>query len=103
MEYSRLNYLYRDAGNYKFRDSVCIRGRLNMEFIEPYMIERVYFIPSKVGLSSLVPVQRNADDHQLHEIESIVPDNQHDSPICASILIDRFRRASERGWFHWLE
>ena len=69
---TRINYLYRDAGNNKVYNSCVISGELTKEQIQiilSCLYDQEYFIPSKVGL----PEERfsNYDsqlDHQWFEI-----------------------------------
>ena len=62
-----VNYMYRDAGNYKFYGNFCLSGLLSISEIEPYLINGEYFVPIEIALPSLVPEQMNSDDHLLHE------------------------------------
>lgn len=98
-KYSRVNYLYRDAGNYKFRGSFEVAGDLSFNQIQEFLIYGEYFIPEKVGVSSLAPEVMNDDDHQLHEIEGIVSAERAENSIPASNIKRRFKKASQEGWF----
>jgi hypothetical protein len=67
---TRIEYMYRDAGNYKFYGSCILRGEVAAEDVAPYLIDGEFFIPQHVGLRSLTPEVRNDDDHMLHEFLS---------------------------------
>ena len=94
-----LHYLYRDASNYKFRASIVVSGSIKIQDLEPHLISGEYFIPQAVGLKCLVPTERNAGDHDLHELESVTHTDRTVAEVSASTLLGRFRRASMRGWF----
>lgn len=93
-------YLYRDADNYKFHGSFCLVGVLDIRYIEEYLFDGEYFIPSKVGLDDLQPPEKTAADHFLHEIIEI---NQQLVPIdnmTAEEFIRRLKSVNSRGWFN---
>jgi hypothetical protein len=94
---TEVNYLYRDAGNYKFRGSILVSGHLRMPDIQKYLISGAYFYPRIIGFDSLVPDDRNGDDHDFHEFESFESIDA-DTPIDKSQLIARLRKAHDRGW-----
>jgi hypothetical protein len=70
-----LEYLYRDASNYKQHGSVVMQGALSLKDICHLLIDGEYFIPSQAGLPDLQHKFRdqgfeypNEDDHTWHEI-----------------------------------
>ena len=48
-----LEYLYRDASNYKQHGSAVIAGALSLKEIRHLLIDGGYFIPSQAGLPDL--------------------------------------------------
>jgi len=75
-----LEYLYRDASNYKQHGSAVLRGNISLDSIRHLLIDGEYFIPSQIGLPDLqykfkeqgfeYPTE---DDHNWHEIISMQP------------------------------
>lgn len=100
MKVQRMDYLYRDAGNYKFRGSVFVGGRFDTSDLTKFLISSEYFIPRRVGLRSLSPVPATDQDHDLHEIEDIAPvEDPLPEAISGRVLLHRFKRAFYEGWF----
>lgn len=96
---TRVEYLYRDASNYKFYGDFVVSGCLLKAELEPFLFDAEWFVPSEVGLPHLLDLPMNEDDHWLHEFVEFVP-TKKGLPICkASELIERFQTASRRGWF----
>ena len=94
-----ITYLYRDASNYKFFDTMIIRGLLSLNDIEKYLFEKEFFIPSEIGLKDLQPENLNQDDHIWHEILEIA--HTHEKPtvnITAEKIISNFNKASLEEW-----
>lgn len=90
---TRIGYMYRDGGNYKFWGSCVLRGVVAAEDITPYLIDGEYFIPQHVGLRSLTPEVRNEDDHMLHEFLSFESTSDAaNAATPANIFIDRMKR-----------
>lgn len=94
-----IHYLYRDGSNYKFRATFCVQGELTLGDMEPFLIDGQFFLPNALGIPSLVPVRRNEDDHELHEIEQLV----HEPALARAIPVSQFlhdlKASSDRGWF----
>lgn len=70
-----LEYLYRDASNYKQHGSVVLEGTISLKDIRHLLIEGEYFIPSQAGLPDLQHKFKEQgfeypteDDHAWHEI-----------------------------------
>ena len=104
MTYTRINYLYRDAGNWKFRGSFIVEGRIDVEDLAPFFIDHDKFVPQSIGLRHLLTEPWSKHDHLLHEIESteiIEPTElEGETHLCkASELVNRFKRANMSGWF----
>lgn len=96
---TRLTYMYRDAGNYKFYQTVVVAGSLNAEDLQANLHEYDYFIPCVVGLDDLQPSPTTVDDHIWHEIVEI--GNTDDPPtidISLTTLLFRFHIAKELDW-----
>jgi hypothetical protein len=99
---TRVEYLYRDASNYKFRGEFVVAGTLTREDVEPHLFDRGWFVPTQIGLPHLLAMPVNEDDHMLHEFEDFVP-TSHDETICsAAELVGRLSTASRSGWFSGL-
>lgn len=47
---TRINYLYRDANNFKYSSSVVVEGCLKFQQLKKYLDEGLYFVPADVGL-----------------------------------------------------
>ncbi|HBB67911.1 MAG: hypothetical protein A2X28_04030 [Elusimicrobia bacterium GWA2_56_46] len=48
-----LEYLYRDASNYKQHGRVVLQGVISLSSIRHLLFDKTYFIPSQVGLPDL--------------------------------------------------
>ena len=94
-----VEYMYRDAGNYKFYGSFTLSGILTMAEIEMYLIHREYFVPTEIGLNSFVPEQMNSDDHLLHEFVSFSHSIVKRHTMSKAKFIRLFRSAHKIGWF----
>lgn len=69
---TRINYLYRDASNYKVHNTAVIRGELSEEdqkTILSCLEDGEYFIPSQVGLDEERFGSWTEDDHCWFELE----------------------------------
>jgi hypothetical protein len=94
-----VEYLYRDAGNYKYRAHFVVDQFIDLGKLKEFLFDEVYFVPDLVGLPSLVPCPRNSDDHILHEFVDILPIDDLSVPRSAQKLIADFERNSNLGWF----
>ena len=92
-------YLYRDAGNCKFRGRFVVRGDFYLRAVEPFLFDRQWFVPEQIGLPPLRPAVTNDDDHLLHEFEEVLPYRGRERGTPALDLVNRIRRASVEGWF----
>lgn len=96
---TNFEYLYRDAGNYKWFSEVVIAGVLKLEDIEHFLFEHHFFIPSEVGLPGLQPEVLTEDDHIWHEIVSLKKSAaEPSSELCAAELIKGFELANAANW-----
>ena len=94
-----IEYMYRDAGNYKFYGEFCVSGLLAMYEIAKYLIHGEYFVPTEIALTSLVPEQMNTDDHLLHEFVSFRYSITERHTMSKAQFIRLIRKAHETGWF----
>ena len=105
---TRIEYLYRDADNYKVRNSAVVSGEMPAEeqayIFANCLDEEKTFIPSKVGLpeKTFVDLGYKYDgevDHPYFELESIeLTDDQPTVKVTAEQLVERFRAFSDRNW-----
>ncbi len=93
------SYLYRDASNYKKYSEVILSGSLKFEQILPFLKDRIFFIPSEIGLDDLQGDEWSSDDHIWHEIESIqLTANRPTINIDAKQLLKRFKATFKNEW-----
>jgi len=95
----KVTYRYADAGNWKFWGTFHVLGDLRMKDLQPYLFDQEFFIPQRIGLPSLVPVEKNEDDHLLHTVEALTEVGSAPYECTAQELIQRFRHVHEEGWF----
>lgn len=98
-----INYLYRDASNYKVRNKVIIKGILSkkeIELILDSLDEKEYFIPEQVGF----PAERfgdiTEDDHCWMELTKDDFTLSMETPnidLTSDEVVERFRKAKN----HW--
>jgi len=94
-----INYMYRDAGNYKFYGDFCLSGLLTLKEIKPYLINGEHFVPVKIGLPSLVPDIMNSDDHLLHEFVSFSYSILPEHIMSKAKFVRLVKNAHITGWF----
>lgn len=100
---TKINYIYRDADNYKVPNQCIIRGEMTGEQ-EKYIIGSLYagqwFIPAQVGMSEKKFDTETEADHQWFEWQGIEPtDEKPTLDIDAEELIARFEKARHRFEF----
>ncbi len=100
MENTRVEYLYRDASNYKKHNEVVVSGACSKEDIDYVMGEVTDFIPEQLGLPLLRPDDNiTEDDHCYAELISI---EETDEPATISMtweeLLSAFKEAIDGGW-----
>ena len=96
---TKLDYLYRDACNYKTFHEVIFKGDVEFSDIALFLKDKTFFIPSEVGLKDLQELPLSSDDHIWHEIESVSTTSEFPTiPINAHTLIGRFQCANENNW-----
>ena len=97
---TRINYLYRDASNYKQFGEVVVEGPMERNQLGPLLKDQEFFIPSRVGMADLQPDMRTEDDHIWHEIESLAQTSESPSlDITAEQLLQRFKYMSKNRWY----
>lgn len=78
---TRINYLYRDASNYKRYNSAIVEGEITQDDLKRIAkcMDGEYFIPRQVGLSEerIVEDYRTDDDHAWFEWEMATDDNDN--------------------------
>lgn len=71
---SKVEYLYRDAGNYKARGHIVLTGPATTEQVERLqktLFDGECFVAAQVGVPDLFPDAVNDLDHCLHEFEDV--------------------------------
>ena len=102
----RIEYLYRDASNYKQRHDVVLGGLIAETVVRVCLCEGEYFLPSFVGLPTLqqkfrqqgfvVPTE---DDHPWHEIESMRTTSAGTTvDVSAACFVRLLRKCRALGW-----
>ena len=107
--YTEIQFVYRDASNYKNGASVFFEGAITQEqrtAIQNTLDQQMYFIPHDVGLKELqsgLPNYPSEDDHVWHEMEGalVVESLPPDAEVKGNIreLADAFASiGSPSGW-----
>jgi hypothetical protein len=95
-----VEYMYRDASNYKQFGFFTLGGQFDISAVEALLSDGEFFIPERVGVKTLVPVEKNRDDHYLHTIVATVETDASDFLMPADTFVERFKRAAQEGWFY---
>ena len=104
-ENTRINYLYRDASNYRVSNSCIVRGHMTEEqrrTILSAMDEEMYFIPSAVGMPEKKFETETEDDHPFFELTCEDFEGTDEPPtldISCEELAERFAAAAINGAF----
>ena len=96
-----LEYLYRDASNYKQHGSVVLKGSVSLNSIRHLLFDRTYFIPSQVGLPDLQYKFKEqgfkyptGDDHSWHEIVLMRPTTKKPTvPLRRNEFLSRLKKS----------
>jgi hypothetical protein len=96
-----LEYLYRDAANFKVRSRAILCGALSIHDLQPYLYEGEFFLPELVGLCSLTSTTMTSDDHPWHELGGVQSVSSGESLMGASELVSRFKFQSSLTWGQW--
>lgn len=102
---TKIEYLYRDASNYKQWNVAIVSGEFKIEDFETIVsvMDCEYFIPEQVGLHLTRPDDDfTEDDHPWAELfpeENInLTDEEPTEDITWVQLIDNFRKVKTTGW-----
>ncbi len=96
---TKFAYVYRDACNFKIFYEVVLEGEMKFSDIVNFLKDRIFFIPSEVGLKDLQKLPLTTNDHIWHEIDSISTTTESPTVhIDTQLLIDRFQYANENDW-----
>lgn len=104
---TRIDYLYRDAGNNKENAYVVLQGVITASQIERIvqsLDEGENFLPELIGLGALNPEEGDDRydeelDHPWHEIDRVCL--THEVPTLSDgveALVDRFEQQGQLGW-----
>jgi antirestriction protein ArdC len=113
-QFSAIDVLYRDCGNYKQFESYVVEGELTFSQLEPYLKDGSYFLGRDVQMEDLVfrfvtrdGMDLNEDDHPWQEIQTVTPTTSDRASQAkeegrflrsAAELLERFKRAAESNW-----
>lgn len=95
-----VEYMYRDASNYKEFGSFVLDGDFEISAVQEFLSDAGFFIPERVGVKSLVPADKRIDDHYLHTLEATRKVDDPSALMSAELFIARVRRAADEGWFY---
>lgn len=97
---TRVEYMYRDASNYKEFGEFVLDGDFAVAAVQDYLFDGEFFIPERVGVKSLVPAEKTADDHYLHTLEAVSMVDDGPALMSAELFVARMKRAFAEGWFY---
>lgn len=98
---TKINYLYRDASNYKQHNEVVIAGKITEQQISTIvscLSDGEYFIPKQVGLPETRFSEWTEDDHCWFELSRYSFENTDRIPtigITIEELISNFEKAKD--------
>ncbi len=95
-----VEYMYPDASNYKELGSFVLEGDFEISSVQEFLADGEFFIPERVGVQSLVPVEKTVDDHYLHTLEATSRVNVSAALMSAELFVERIKRAGSEGWFY---
>ncbi len=98
-----VEYLYRDASNWKYWSQFSLTGTLAFAEFENLLHEHLWFVPQAIGVESLTPKIRNQDDHSLHEIHEVRSAPVVQPLMSAEEFVCRLKYAQRAGWFNFCE
>ncbi len=99
MKDTLVEYMYRDAANFRFYGKFVVSGKFGMEDISRYLFDNEFFVPHEVGLEHLLDLPMNQNDHFLHSFTSFTSIHGSEPKCGADELVERFKTADEKGWF----
>lgn len=95
-----VEYMYRDASNYKEFGSFVLDGDFTISAVRVFLSDGEFFIPERVGVKSLVPAEKTVDDHYLHTLQATSRVDAGSPLMSAGLFVERIKRASAEGWFY---
>lgn len=101
---TKIEYMYRDASNWKQYDECIVSGSMTESEITPFLHDGEFFIPGELGLKNLCPDVFGEDDHVWHEICSVEPTEEPATvPFDTKELLRRLRKAASVDWneYEW--
>lgn len=94
---TQLNYLYRDASNYKTMNSVILAGKMTdeqfAEMQECCEDHHEMFVPEQLGLDLIRDWETTEDDHPWAELVDYEYTNVNDTVTTVEELLELFRHA----------
>lgn len=102
MQFTRVDYMYRDASNYKFHGEFVVSGTLLRLHLEDFLFDGEFFVPHEIGLAHLLTYSMNEDDHYLHTFERFHKTEAAEVLCSAEDFIGRVKQANKKGWLHTL-
>ena len=110
--YYVLEYLYRDANNFKAFGELLVHGTISKDYIteiESYLDFSEYFVAEQVNIPTLYSQLwkysngQTQADHAYHEFSLLRPATDDEIASLdlwgeASILLDAFRTANQQSW-----
>jgi len=103
---TKINYLYRDASNYKQWNEAVVKGTFTEEEKEEISActDGLLFLPQQVGLHFTQFDEVTEDDHpwaELDEFEEVDEEptmEENGKVLTAAELLANFRKAKKEGW-----
>lgn len=97
---TKVEYLYRDYGNWKFWGEFYLAGTLTFEEIRHLLFDDLWFVPQAIGIESLTPEISTKDDHWLHEIHEVSLAPPMKPLMSTQDFINRLKWAHDKGWWN---
>lgn len=96
---TEVEYLYRDASNYKYWGTFLVRGIIQKSDLRNFLFDSEFFIPFRIGAPGLQPPQRKEDDHELHSFEGFKPLKGKQFDFDRPDLLEKLEFANKNDWF----
>jgi antirestriction protein ArdC len=113
-QYTAVDVLYRDSGNYKQFETYIVEGNLSYDDLKPHLSQGTYFVGKDVQMEDLVfrfverdGMDLNEEDNPWQELHAVAPttaaeahkSQQEDRFLgSAAEIVQRFKKASEANW-----
>ena len=99
---TKIEYMYRDAANWKQYNECIVSGSITLNEIEVFLHGGQFFIPGELGLENLFPLPFGEDDHVWHEICSVEPTKKPPTvSFDAAELQKRLQTAAKNEWHEY--